>query len=80
MMDMYDMMAGMGWWMLLWGALGLALLTLVVVATVRLVRGRSSGELQLPASPAEQELRQRYAAGEIGPDEYAERLHILRNQ
>jgi uncharacterized membrane protein len=79
-MDMGDMMAGMGWWMLLWGALALALLTLAVVATLRTVRGRSADRQQLPAGSAEQELQQRYAAGEFSHDEYLERLHILRNQ
>lgn len=79
-MDMGDMMAGMGWWMLLWGALAITLLTLAVVATVRLVRGRSQEQLQLPDGTAERELQQRYAAGEISHDEYLERLHILRNQ
>lgn len=79
-MDMGDMMAGMGWWILLWGALVLALLTVAVVATVRLVRGRSTERPQLPVGSAERELQQRYAAGELSHDEYLERLHILRNQ
>jgi uncharacterized membrane protein len=79
-MDMFDMMAGMGWWMLLWGALAVAVLTLVVVGIVRLVRGRSPEQAQLPGAVAEHELQQRYAAGEIDHDEYLERLHILRNQ
>lgn len=80
MMDMFDMMGLMGWWMLLWGALGLALLTLVVAVLVRLVRGGSPGDRQLPAGQAEEQLRQRYAAGEIGHDEYVSALNILRNQ
>lgn len=79
-MDMGDMMAGMGWWMLVWGALALALLTLAVVATVRLVRGRSPERQQLATGSAERKLQQRYAAGELSHDEYLERLHILRNQ
>ncbi|MGH3432589.1 MAG: SHOCT domain-containing protein [Thermocrispum sp.] len=79
-MDMGDMMAGMGWWMVLWGALALALLTLAVVAAVRLLRGRPSEQRQLPDGSAERELQQRYAAGELSHDQYLERLHILRNQ
>lgn len=79
-MDLGEMMAGMGWWMLLWGALALALLTLAVVATVRLVRGRSLDQAQLPDGQAARELQQRYAAGEMSHDDYLERLHILRNQ
>lgn len=79
-MDMFDMMAGMGWWMLLWGALALVLLTLAVVATVRLVRGRSREPEQLPGGEAERDLQQRYAAGEMSHDEYLELLHILRSQ
>lgn len=80
MMDMFDLMGSMGWWMLLWAALGLALLTLVVVVVVRLVRSGSSGDRQQPAGRAEEQLRQRYAAGEIGHDEYVSALNILRNQ
>lgn len=78
MLDM-DMMGAMGWWILLVGAVGLAWLTLAVVVIVRLVRG-APGERQIPAGHAEEQLRQRYAAGEIDHDEYVERVTILRNR
>lgn len=78
-MDMPGMMGAMGWWMLLWGAIGVAVLTIVVVVAVRMVRG-GSGSDQLTASPAEEELRRRYAAGEFGHDEFLERQAILRRQ
>lgn len=77
---MGDMMAEMGWWMLLWGALAVAVVTVLVVVTVRLVRGRPQDQRALPGNSAERELQQRYAAGELSHDEYLERLHILRNQ
>lgn len=74
---MMDMMGAMGWWMLLWGMLGVALIVLVVIVVVRLVRD-GAGRRELEAGPSEEVLRQRYAAGEITHDEYLERLNILR--
>lgn len=79
MMDMPGMMGAMGWWMLLWGAIGIAALTLVIIVAVRMVRGGSSSR-ELRESPAEEELRHRYAAGEFGHDEFLERRAILRHE
>jgi putative membrane protein len=72
MMDggMMDMMSGMmGAWMVLWALIGLALLALVVVATVWLAKRISPG--QSPSSAGVDEiLRRRYAAGEINQEDY----------
>jgi putative membrane protein len=71
------MMNGMGAWMFLWGILGLAVLSLAVVGGVLLVRsltGREQVTRQLPASDvAQEELRRRYAAGEIDRETYLQR-------
>lgn len=80
MMDMADMMGAMGWWMALWAAVLIALITLLVAGTVRLLRGRPHGERDLPQGHAEAELRRRYATGEIDHDDYAQRLTILRSR
>ncbi|GGM51282.1 hypothetical protein GCM10012275_22780 [Longimycelium tulufanense] len=74
---MVDGMGGVFWWMALWGLLGLVLLVLAVVAIFWLVRsmiqpGRPGTD------PAEEELRRRYALGEIGREEYLERMTDLR--
>ncbi|MDP9406657.1 MAG: SHOCT domain-containing protein [Actinomycetota bacterium] len=66
---MMNMMAGMmGGWMLLWALVGLALLALVVVATIWLAKRVS------PSSSASEGpdavLQRRYAAGEIDRDEF----------
>lgn len=67
-MDMPGMMA-MGWWMLLAGAIGIALLTLIVVVIVRLARSDARpGKIGPP--PPEDELYQRYARGEISAEDY----------
>ncbi|UUV35898.1 hypothetical protein NQK81_21470 [Amycolatopsis roodepoortensis] len=75
-----NMMNGMGWWMALWGLIGLAVLALAALGIIRLVRslsgpGRSTAEGE---DSAELELRRRYAAGEISGEEYHERLTGLR--
>lgn len=77
---MMDGMAGMGMWMLLWGLLGVALLVLAVLSIVWLVRNLS----RAPGGgggvdPAEQELRRRYAAGQIDREEYQQRLGDLQS-
>jgi putative membrane protein len=79
-MTMMDMMNGMGWWMVLWGLIGLAVLVLVVLGIVWLVRSLSGPGrgAAMAADPAEQELRRRYAAGEITGEQYRERLTDLR--
>lgn len=74
---------GMGWMMLLWVLIGLAVLVLVILAIIWLVRSltgrRSSTEAQ-PEDPALLELRRRYAAGQIDQDEYQKRLDDLRRR
>lgn len=78
---MSGMMDMMGVWMMVMGAVAVAVIALivVVVVVVRLV-GRGSGSRELPASAAQQELRRRYAAGELDHDEYLERSAILRRE
>lgn len=76
---MGGMMEAMGAWMLLWGAVGVALLALLAVVTVRLIRRRADRR-ELAGGAAEQELRSRYAAGEIGHDEFLERSALLRRE
>ncbi len=76
-----DGMGGMMVWMLLWGLVGLSLLTFAVLGIVWLVRVRNlssaphGGE---SADPAEQELRRRYAAGQIDREQYQQRLADLQ--
>ncbi|MBA8824115.1 putative membrane protein [Saccharopolyspora lacisalsi] len=76
---MMDGMGGMGVGMLLWGLIGLALLVLIIVAIVWLVRHLLTGA-ESRADRAEQELRRRYAAGEIDADEYRWRRNDLREE
>lgn len=76
---MMDGMGGMGVGMLLWGLIGLALLVLIIVAIVWLVRHLLTGGESRP-DRAEQELRRRYAAGEIDADEYRRRRNDLREE
>ena len=64
---MANWMAG---WMLLWGLVGLALLGLVVAATVWVVRNLTNSH---DANAAQQELQMRYARGELSSEEYDER-------
>lgn len=71
-----DGMGGMGVMMLLWGLIGLALLVLIILAIVWLVRHMLAGQ-RTSADPAEQELRRRYASGEIDSDEYRRRWNDL---
>ncbi len=73
---MMNMMAGMmGGWMLLWALVGLALLALVVVATIWLAKRVSPGPLVSEGPDAV--LRRRYAAGEIDRDEFLRVQHDL---
>ncbi len=77
---MMDGMMGMGWMMVLWVLIGLAVLALLILGIVWLVRSltdRSSDAAQVEDS-AQRELRRRYAAGEISQDEYQRRLDDLR--
>jgi putative membrane protein len=78
--DMGDAMAGMGpWMMMLWSLLGLIVLGLAVAGGVwlarALIQGRSGGQGEIEG-PREV-LQRRYAAGEIGEDEYFRRLSGL---
>ncbi len=69
---MMEHMGGMIIGMLLWGLIGLALLVLIVVAIVWLIRQMLTGPGSRP-DPAEEELRRRYAAGELDDEEYHRR-------
>ncbi|WP_197972452.1 MULTISPECIES: hypothetical protein [Streptomyces] len=63
--------------MILWLVIALAVLGLAVAGAVWLVRSRTStpSRSELPArpDPAQEELRQQYAAGKIGREEYLQR-------
>lgn len=76
--DVMDGMMGMGWWMALWGLIGLALLVLVVLGAVWLARAVASRSAEPQQDRAEQEVRQLYAAGHIDRDEYLRRIEDLR--
>ena len=67
-----------GWmagWMLLWLLVGIALLGLVVAATVWLVRTMKSSPSA--GSDARNELDMRYARGDISSAEYDERVNRI---
>lgn len=73
--------------MLLWALFWIAIIALVVWAVARLIRGRKSdARSQEPykpgerTDPAEDTLRQRYARGEIGDEEYGRSLSTLRGE
>lgn len=71
-------MMGTGWWwMLVWSLVGLAILIAAIAAVVWLTRQAPAGATR---HSAEDVLRRRYAAGEIGRDEFMQRLQDLRNQ
>jgi putative membrane protein len=61
---------------ILHGLLALALLVLLVTLIIWLIRHMASGSGH--GDPAEQELRKRYANGEVGRDEYLTRIADLR--
>jgi len=71
------MMSAMGLWMLLWGVVGIALLTMLVVVLIRLTRPRETAQ-QLSATAEEEALYRRYAAGDISGDDYREQSARLR--
>lgn len=77
MMHGHDgMMDGwMGAWMLVWALVGVAVLGLVVVATVWLVRNMAPS--RSPSVEARRELDLRYARGEIDSQDYDERLQRI---
>ncbi len=68
------MMGGMMTWLLLWGLVGLALLGLAVVGIVTMVRRSDRDADRVPRTESPDEiLKRRYAAGEIGEDEFLTR-------
>lgn len=88
MMGGFDGVMGGGWsafgwlWMLVpllfWGGL----LALLAWAVVRVFPGQrdSANFSGTPAKPAEEVLRERFACGEIYPEEYERSLEVLRTE
>ncbi|CCG02827.1 conserved exported protein of unknown function [Blastococcus saxobsidens DD2] len=80
-MGMMGMM-GMGLGMLLWTALLIALIAVAVVLVVRATRRPTDaprgGSGRREDSSAEDEVRMRYARGELDTDEFRRRLQDLR--
>ena len=77
---MIDGMGGMMMWMLLWGVVGLVLIGFAVVGIVVMVRRGDRDRDRIPGAESPDEaLKRRYAAGEIGEDEYASRRAGLRD-
>ncbi len=77
---MMDGMGGMIMWMVLWGVVGSVLIGFAVVGIVVMVRrgDRDRDRISEVESPDEV-LKRRYAAGEIGEDEYLSRRAGLRD-
>jgi putative membrane protein len=71
------MMWGMGTWMALWAFVGLIVLVLGALALAWFV-GKLISDGRWDGNPAEQELRRRYAAGELSRDQYLEMRSDLR--
>lgn len=65
----------MGGWMVRWFLVGIALLGLVIAATVWLSRNMKSSPSA--GSDARDELDMRYARGDITSDEYDERMNRI---
>jgi putative membrane protein len=76
-------MWGMGLGMLIWTALLIALITVAVVLVVKAVRrpepGRRDGTRGREDWSAEDEVRMRYARGELDGEEFRRRLQDLRD-
>ncbi len=64
---------------LLHGLIGLGLLVLITLVCIWLVRHLMAGA-PTRRDPAEQDLRRRYAAGEVERDDYLTRMGDLREQ
>jgi putative membrane protein len=78
--QMMDGMGGMMMWMLLWGVVGLALIGFAVVGIVVMVRrGDRDRDRILGVQSPDDVLKRRYAAGEIGEDEYLSRRAGLKD-
>ena len=74
------MMGGMMMWMLLWGVVSLALIGFAVVGILAMVRRGDRDRARIPSAESPDEvLKRRYAAGEIGEDEYLSRRAGLRD-
>lgn len=71
---MWEYMGPMGWWMALWWVVGIVVLVLLV----RVVAGSAGGPSPRGEDTPEQILKRRYAKGEIGREEYQQRLDDLR--
>jgi putative membrane protein len=71
---MWPNMGSMGWWMVLWWVVGIA----VLVVLVRLVAGAAGGFASRTDDTPEQILKRRYARGDIDREEYQRRLDDLR--
>lgn len=72
-----------GWWgPTLMGVTGLLVWVLLIVAAIALLRwSRSAPGSRSPAGPdARQVLDERFARGEIDPDEYATRRRVLEGR
>ncbi|MEJ7843541.1 MAG: hypothetical protein WKF95_17390 [Rubrobacter sp.] len=80
------MMGGCGVFGLVAGLVGVLLLAgllgVVVLAAVSIwpARGALGGRSQLRTDPAEETLRERFARGELGAEEYGKALGILRGE
>jgi len=66
---MWDMMNGMGWWMVVWGLVGLALLILAVLCIAWLVRSLLGGQTR-SIDPGRAEPTYRSATGNTGHEAY----------
>lgn len=65
------------WWLLVPAVVQIALLIAIVVLVIRRLLSRR-GPGTPPVERAQQVLRHRLAIGEIDPDDYAERMSLLR--
>ena len=78
-----DMMGGFGLaWMLINLLVLVGVVALVAWALVRAfsARGKGGGAPEDRADSAEEILRNRFARGEIGPEEYEQSLSVLRGE
>lgn len=69
---------GDGGWMWLWGTLMMAAWVALIAAVVWAITRRPEQRAAQPTDRAREILAERYARGEISPDEYHERLDALR--
>ncbi len=66
-------------WMILWGAVAVALIGFAVVGIVTMVRRGGSDRDRMPAAESSDEvLRRRYAAGDIDQEEFETRRAGLK--